>query len=400
MAKLVGVPPNKKSPGNVKRHKEKASTLLLSRGLKPLVLLSLLAIMILKQETVMISKYRHVLDMDEDPNSSDNDVFAVATAVAVGNHNSSSQHEQNETLSRGSLGSASVSVSTPFRLPSSKWLEDIDTESVLGCGKWKCAFPSRTTSRGDARSTNSSSSSNDPDRYRYGYLVTTSTKGYPRGKGTFALAQELSETFSVKHTMLAKPLTFGIGKTNKSFVVQPIKLYSKDSLLFKCNREHTNTNPFEWAKTIQFHSALVDPIVFQERLRSDLTKTTKLMTDSKYSECLAHDAQLVIDSITGSIIQIDIDRCYMTLKSETKRREKLERIPACLQELETIIESMIARKKYLYSTIDSAGSNHQNKTVDKRGMDTGVASYNSLKHIEMIDMARNRGYFLSINQYG
>ena len=93
------------------------------------------------------------------------------------------------------------------------------------------------------------------------------TTKYANGNRTFALAQELSETFAVRHTLLANPLKFG---TNRTFVVQPIKIYSQHSILFKCNREsligskQNNTDPFEWAKTLQFHDALVDPIKYEE----------------------------------------------------------------------------------------------------------------------------------------
>jgi len=112
------------------------------------------------------------------------------------------------------------------------------------------------------------------------------------------------------------------------------------------------------------------------------------MTDSKYSECLAHDAQLVIDSIPGSIIQIDLDRCFARIKNPKKKKKKMKRIPGCLQELETITESMISRKKYLYG---SAESNSQNRTVDRKYATTGGTSYSPLKYIDMIDMARNHG---------
>ena len=117
MAKLVvPVPPNKKSPGNVERPKEKASTVsLLTRGRKPLVLLGLLALFTYRN-------IRITLDMDEDPRvgaprSSDNNndaVVAAAAAAAAGNHNSSFQNEQNKTPLRGSVGSALVSASTTF----------------------------------------------------------------------------------------------------------------------------------------------------------------------------------------------------------------------------------------------------------------------------------------------
>ena len=144
----------------------------------------------------------------------DNDVVAAAAAVVAGNNNSSSQNEQKQTSSRGFLRSASVlSVSTIFRLPSSEWLEDIDTDSLsLGYGAKKCAFLSKTSIRGDSSNSNSS---NDPDRDQYGYLVSQ-LLNFDDAERTFAIAQELSQTFAVKHALLVNPLTFGIGETNTS----------------------------------------------------------------------------------------------------------------------------------------------------------------------------------------
>ena len=66
---------------------------------------------------------------------------------------------------------------------------------------------------------------------------------------------------------------------------------------------------------------------------------------------------------------------------------------------------MIARMKYLCSTIDSTGSNHQNKTVtmtktkttkkencrDRRHNKKTKDAGRPLKMIGMIDKARNRG---------
>ena len=436
MAKSV-VLPNKKSTGNADRPpKEIASTspLLMRQRMKIPVLLGLLGIMFLKQDTAIIYKYRRVVDMgDKDskvgtPYSTDNNngnvdvVVAPAAAAAaaaapdpaVGNHNnSSSQNKQNEPLSRGSLGS--VSASTTFRLRSSEWLKDIDTESALGCGLLKCAFPSRTSARNDdCTTTNSSSWSSDPDRDCYGYLVST-IMDFDNAKRAFALAQQLSETFGVKHTLLATPLAFGIGEeeTNTSIVVQPIKLYPKDAFLFKCAQSrHKYQELVERAKTFQIHSALVDPIVFKKRLQSDYNKTTAMMMDyNNCSRCLIKDFQLAIDPITGSIIHIDIDRCFQTFPN---RSWNTTNITDCMQEVETITKSMISRKQYLSSlTIDRAGGSkhHLNKTADhqsktvamtkikstKKGkQQKGARKQRITKHMirditHMIEMARNHG---------
>jgi len=410
--------PGKKSPRNantavdvdvdVERPKEKEATAsLLSRGVKPFLLLIFIAVMGLKQDIAMTDEYDAVATLDAlgsdtgprvgAPNNND-------SAVVGGNNNSSSQYEQAEyeyESPRLSLGSASgrananvnANASNLFLLPSSEWLEDIDTESsVLGCGVFKCAFHSRISLR-------DSSSSNDPERIRYGYLVSDRID-IDIAERTFALAQKLSETFSIKHALLSNPITIGIVNANKndhSFFVQPIELYPKDSILFKCVSDVFKNNLIS-VKSFQ-SSALVDPKVFEERLRSEFHKTMEMMMDSNHSQCLSQDFQLVIDAITGSIVHVDIDRCFQTINRGGWGE-------ACIQKLQNITAGMIARKKYLY-TIDGAGFNRQNydkstyknKTVKMPKKGKNRKGHKKMtktqrmtnRMIDMIDIARNRG---------
>ena len=346
-----------------------------------IIFLSLFSIARLRQDTTMnLSKYRHALGVvHENPrfgalNSSDknNDVVVVvvdgAPAAATGNHNSS--------------------TSTTFRLPSSEWIDDIDMDATLGCGGFKCAFPSRTTKRGDDDANRSSSSNNrpDPDRGRYGYLVSGSKlfhkQDYKTAERTFALAQNLSVQFSVKHTLAANPIQLSSNSSN--FVVQPIKLYSEGSYLFKCKQKYLGRKP------LRVHSALVDPILFQERLRYDNKNTMKMMTsNSTHSKCLAQDFQLVIDAITGSILQIDLDRCWQG--RGTPKGNKFDAAD-CMQTLESIIERLIARKNYLYynstTTIDDDDDDHQNTT--KKSKPKNQEKIKAKKMIEKYKRERER----------
>ena len=158
-----------------------------------------------------------------------------------------------------------------------------------------------------------------------------------RAERTFALAQELSEKFAVKHALIAKPLALGLGINS---VVQPIKLYSKHSILFKCFWKH---DLLKQAKTLQFHSAFVDDYVFRERLRWDLKKTTEMMMDnSNHSQCLLSDFQLVIDPIARNIIHIDIDRCLQDFHPAPKVIVG-SNITHCVKKIETLTETMITR---------------------------------------------------------
>ena len=338
-----------------------------------------------KENIATTSKYLDVPRVNAPSNNNNNNTFVV---VVDGNRNSSSQNKQNE--SSPSLESVSESASNLFRLPYSEWLKDIDTNSsVLGCGNWKCAFYSRTSLR------NSSHSSNDPDRDRYGYLVSHKID-FDIAERTFALVQELSETFSIKHALLANPFKFDTGETNTSdthgLVVQPIKFYSKDSILFRCHVKTGNfiTKLLKEVNSLRVDSTLVNPKVFQEQLRSDVSKTMEIMRTPKYSKCLTQDFQVVIDAITGSIVHIDMDRCFQSGLETNINTTR------CLQELENVTESVIARKTHLY-TIDStaAGYNRQNNTnstINNKTVRMPLKTQTFINLlIDKIDVARNRG---------
>ena len=79
-----------------------------------------------------------------------------------------------------------------------------------------------------------------------------------------------------------------------------------------------------------------------------------MTSNSTHSKCLAQDFQLVIDAITGSILHIDLDRCWQEFGLNLKRHTI--DVADCMQTLESIIERLIARKNYLYynstTTID------------------------------------------------
>ena len=349
-------------PSNTPKRK-KSAALSLPRVMKLLLLLIFIAVMKMKQDIATSSKYA--------PNN-DN---------AVGsNYSLQKEHTYLEAgyRSRGLLGSGRTNASQ-YILPSLEWFDDIDTNSsVLGCGFYKCAFHSRTSRR---------DSSNNPDRDRYGYIVqnTIAQSGKKIGldteDGTFALAQELSETFSIRHTLLANPITVttnqtfrghktkkrgsvveemvrapGVIESGSIVFVQPIELYPKDSILFKCKTDLF----FKAMRSVQALKSFsaIDPRAFEERLRSDLNKTIVMM-DSERARCLSEDFQVVIDASTGSIIHIDMDRVLTTQVGHYNYWNE-----ACMQKLENITEYMTA-KKYVYM-IKNARDHEDYDDVEER----------------------------------
>ena len=116
----------------------------------------------------------------------------------------------------------------------------------------------------------------------------------------------------------------------------------------------------------------------------------KMMTsNSTHSKCLAQDFQLVIDAITGSILQIDLDRCWQG--RGTPKGNKFDAAD-CMQTLESIIERLIARKNYLYynstTTIDDDDDDHQNTT--KKSKPKNQEKIKAKKMIEKYKRERER----------
>ena len=217
-------------------------------------------------------------------------------------------------------------------LPSSEWLEDIDTYTqVLGCGGTKCAFHSITG--------------------KHGYLVTLKNeRELQQAKSAVDMAEYFAATYGIRHTVLARPITTdkimkrnitmqeilhhkvlvsrletrlermkqnvvrrrkGRHKDRKlhhgEIFIMPIELYSTENILFKCTDEQSRA-AFTMAGNLQPNKD-IDPVVFAETLQSDLNRTIQMM-ESPEAACLSKDFQLVIDTTTGGIIHIDIDRCF------------------------------------------------------------------------------------------
>ena len=216
-------------------------------------------------------------------------------------------------------------------LPSSEWLEDIDTYTqVLGCGGLKCAFHSITG--------------------KHGYLVTLKNeRELQQAKSAVDMAEYFAATYGIRHTVLARPITTDkimkrnitireiphhkvlvsrlgtrLGRMKQNIVrrkgrrkdrklhhgeifIMPIDLYSAENILFKCTDEQSRA-AFTMAGNLQPNKD-IDPAVFAETLESDLNRTIQMM-ESPEAACLSKDFQLVIDTTTGGIIHIDIDRCF------------------------------------------------------------------------------------------
>ena len=102
-----------------------------------------------------------------------------------------------------------------------------------------------------------------------------------------------------------------------------------------------------------------------------------MTSNSTHSKCLAQDFQLVIDAITGSILQIDLDRCWQG--RGTPKGNKFDAAD-CMQTLESIIERLIDRKNYVYynstTTIDDDDDDdddddHKNTTKKSKAKHIG-----------------------------
>ena len=296
-------------------------------------------------------------------------------------------------------------------LPEDEWLNDIentDPSSVLGCGVFKCAFRSTTTT---TMTTGSSPR---------GYLVTMELHppGHPsdvdyleEARRTFAMAEDLSRGWSVRHALLAPPVRlFGSEgplssssssslssssssssssrqqqqqqqqqqqKKKKLFetmynstkavmlnakaewlessssagggsiLVQPIALYSPDGVLFKCSDEYQKWALEAVANLTASSFGLEDDgddgddsdndDGFASRLRWDLGVTVVAMQTSLHGPCLSKDFQVVLDPLGGTIVHIDLDRCFGTMATNWG--------PGCRATLKTLVEAMISRRE-------------------------------------------------------
>ena len=127
-----------------------------------------------------------------------------------------------------------------------------------------------------------------------------------------------------------------------------------------------------------------------------------MMSNSTHSKCLAQDFQLAIDPITGSILQIDFDRCWQCHHRKHPSHQPLPMLACswteknidvadCMQQLESIIERLIARKNYLYynstTTIDD-DDDHQNTT--KKSKPKNQKRIKAKKMIEKYKRERER----------
>ena len=239
------------------------------------------------------------------------------------------------------------------------WLDDIDThintEDRLSCGVNKCAFHStRSRRRRSSSGGDSSNSSSSSSPIRFGYLVIDEgKKTLPKNQRSYEFAQHLTKTFSIRHTLLAPPrrtdskecnyrpidqnFTDGLNQAtvtnrylktfqpDRPLVLQPIELLPEGSLLFKCDtlsykKAIKNLEDFA-ISTTPLH---VDFPEWEHRLRWDLN-VTETMLENKEGECLGKDFQIVFDKYNGSIIHIDLDRCFERRKKNiwTDCKEKL-----------------------------------------------------------------------------
>ena len=275
--------------------------------------------------------------------------------------------EDNTFVHSKAQNSCSDGKCWPYLLESSL-VEDIDntTNGVLGCGVFKCAFRSK-------RSRN------------HGYLVTPLLKNddMKMHHDAFAFAHKLNRNFGIEHSLLGPPLQVrkknapgwllmavhnhtsvpkskewrerkdrGISSSmgDRAIVVQPILLYSSQSLLFKCrgskHSRETHSQGIEKFDATTFatdngdsRASGDDDTTYADRLRRDLNYTARALKMSKHRKCLSQDFQLVIDPQRGRLVHIDLDRCFG--KNPMVKRWSSE----CRDRLADLVERIIEKRK-------------------------------------------------------
>ena len=236
-------------------------------------------------------------------------------------------HATNNTTIAAATEETSVSDSI---LPSDDWIEDIDHTSITGCGTFKCALKSK---------------SNNAEQ---GYLVTPLLERdeIQMHHDLFEMANNLTQDFGIEHSLLSAPLEFKnapgwlfevlsnhtrkptsdeirerkhsyMTSANRSVLVQPIQLYSPQSLLFLCRKSKRSRKYLMKIKKFNattFGENSSNIRNYANRLRRDLSRTIALMENSTshWSNCLSKDFQVVIDPLQGRLVHIDLDRCFGT----------------------------------------------------------------------------------------
>lgn len=214
-----------------------------------------------------------------------------------------------------STKSARANLAGNLQLPDA-WLEDIDTTTTPKCGQIKCLFVSRT----------------NPSNYGYTVSQHPNKPVQEMLQKATSKAQELSNTFGVRNTLLGEPFTMPcterlqrilnqnlpshcvMGKPRKPYHVgvnltlQPIEIAPKDSILFGMSERKNLT---AWKELEQLKVSLSEASLqeTEARLRFDLNATLS-MIHSTEGRCLIKDFQVLVHPPTGRIYQFDFDRCW------------------------------------------------------------------------------------------
>jgi len=223
-----------------------------------------------------------------------------------------------------------------FPPPSSEWLDDV--ASSVFCGTWKCAFHSKISQEHN---------SNHSNQIKLGYLLSQGPSFLELKLGAVR-ARELAERYAIKHFQLGHPRKFNItakqiaemGLNNNTklvkgtsldyqtaekepqIFVQPIQLAPKRSIVFGCNKRiehHAKRKLIELTRNQQ-HLAAFEIKAFETQVKFDMNATRKMLSSDE-GACLRYDFQVFFNPDTGSIHQLDFDRC---MKTGTQSKEKDE----------------------------------------------------------------------------
>jgi hypothetical protein len=280
-------------------------------------------------------------------------VPAVVAKQPVSTSTLTQQTNNNHTVPVNVPASTSTSILleradmiSDFPVLPSEWVEDIS--SLISCGGYKCVFSSNASEQIDSNGNSNSSASSG--QTRYGYTISQQShrnQSFNDLVKATDLAQQLSDTFHIRHLLAGQPRKFNITEEqiyrkglhkmvkhtdqsrrvrfvptdssdldNTQLIVQPIQLAPTNALVFGCALKKkrfakkalenylANANANANATGMQ-----ASRLKFAERMLTDLDASRK-MVNSTMGSCMKYDFQILIDPKAGSLYHFDIDRCF------------------------------------------------------------------------------------------
>lgn len=246
----------------------------------------------------------------------------------------------NNNTSNASNTAATASESSTFAA------ENLKTTDKVPCGANKCYFASKYA--GDV-----------------GYLVTPSfrrnaTKQSERSwfktlQLSWDLAQQLQDTYGIKHFLLGPPKNISISNPNlaktlnrnlwserqgkyyetdrypmgSNAYIQKVKTAPVPNLLFGC----LETKVDQFQRDVEDFSPLIaEKGLFSTTFAKELQKARHLIQNES---CLITDFQALVDT-QGIVYSIDLDRCFKSNNPNKKKTVSEKKMKSCFDALDTI----------------------------------------------------------------